>query len=911
VLRGRSSQCASLDRLLGDVRGGRSAPLVIRGEPGVGKSALLRYVVDAAHDFRVEQATGVESEMELPFAGLHQLCIPMLDRLEHLPEPQRDALRTAFGMSAGGPHDRFLVGLAVLTLFADAGDRRPLLCVVDDAQWLDRASLETLAFVARRLLADSVALVFATRDSLDDPADPLAGLPEIRLGGLRSTDARALLASVLHGPLDEHVRDRIVAETHGNPLALLELSRGLLGGELAGGFAMPNEPLSSRIETSYRERLRELPAESRRLLLTAAADPVGDAGLLWRAAAALGIGPEAAAPAAEAGLVTISGRVTFSHPLVRSAVYHSASSSEQRAAHRALAEATDPEADPDRRSWHLAQAAARPDDEVAGELERSADRARARGGLAAVAAFLQRAALLTADPSRRAERALQAAQASLDAGAADAAIQLLGIAELGPLDQLQRARVERLHARLAFVQRRGGDAPPLLLRAARRLEPLEPALAHETYLEAVLAALTTGRPDSLSESLAGLRGLPLSRPPSPPELLVTGQALLLTDGPETAIPVLQQALRDFTEDPGVEDVQELTLATYVALRVWDDESFLVLSTRNVELTRQAGAMALLPQALEVHAVSRTDGGDFDAAQALLQEADLIADAVDAAPIADGWLLLAGWRGDEAEALERIEHGIRDATARGEESTITIAELSRALVFNGLGRHEEAFLAGQRSCDHHPAKAYARALVEMVEAAARSGRVEEGRSALEQLSKGTRAAGTDWARGLESRSSALLSEGEPAERAYVEAIERLGRTRIRTELARSHLLYGEWLRRQRRRVDARAQLRTASDMFTEMGAHAFADRAARELLATGETARKRSVETHLELTPQEAHVTRLAREGLTNPEIAARMFISPRTVEYHLHKVFAKLGVTSRGQLEHALSEQGPYAAQLS
>jgi DNA-binding CsgD family transcriptional regulator len=893
--------------MLADARTGQSNSLVIRGEAGVGKTALLRHLIDAASGFHVERAVGVESEMELPYAGLHQLCGGMLGRLDHLPEPQRAAIGTAFGLNTGVPQDRFLVGLAALSLISEVAAERPLLCVVDDAQWLDRASMETLGFVARRLLFESIALVFATRESKDE----ISGLPDLVVGGLPEADARALLASAVKGPLDAHVRDRIVAETHGNPLALLELPRGLLSGAVAGGFVLPNEPLSGQIEASYRKRYEELPRDAQRLLLTAAADPVGDAGLLWRAAAALGIGATAATPLIEAGLLTIAGRVTFSHPLVRSAVYHGAQPSERRAAHRALAEATNQQLDPDRRSWHLAQASVGPDEGVARELEHSADRARARGGMAAAAAFLQRSTWLSVEPVRRTRRALEAAQASYEAGATDTALELLGIAELGPIDELQRARAERLRARLAFAQRRGGDAPPLLLRAARRLEPLDPTLAMETYVEALGAALTTGRRDSLEQAADALRAAPASLPPSPSQLLMTGQALLITDGRATAIPILKQALSAFlrTDPTSAGDMQALPFAASVAIWLWDDESFHLVSGRSVQMARDTGALTLLPQGLEMQAICQVDAGEFDSAQELLDEATAITDAVRTAPIVDGALLLVAWRGNEAAALERIQDSIRDASERGEESTITLAEYARAVLFNGLGRHEEALSAAQRSCDHHPAKAFAKALVEIVEAAARSGMPDAGQEALTQLSEGTSLSATDWALGLEARARALLSAGDRAERGYLEAVERLGRTRVRTELGRTHLLYGEWLRRGGRRLDARAQLRTAHEMFTAMGAQAFAARAAHELVATGGTARKRSPEAQSDLTPQEAYVARLAREGLTNPEIGSRLFISPRTVEYHLHNVFMKLGVSSRSQLKQVSVRQDHFIAQ--
>jgi len=906
VLRGRGRESATLARLLEGVRRGDSGVLVLRGEPGVGKSALLGHAIGAASEMRVLRAAGIESEMELAFAGLHQLCAPILERLDRLPAPQRDALATAFGLADGATPDRFLVGLAVLTLIADAAGERPLLCVVDDAQWLDRASLETLAFVARRLLAESVGVLLATRDA----RDALTGLPELLVEGLSERDARGLLAGAVRGAGDERVLERILAETHGNPLALLELSRTITSAELAG-FATPDAPLATRIEASFRQRLDPLPDDTRRLLLVAAADPSGDPALLRHACGLLAIDAyAAAAPAADAGLFTLAAHAAFFHPLVRSAVYAAASQAERAEVHSALAEATDGDRDPDRRAWHRAQAAATPDEDVAQELERSAARAQARGGLAAAAALLERSVALSADPARRSERALAAAHAEHEAGGADAALELLAIAELGPLDELQRARAERLRARLAFAQRRGSDAPPLLLRAAKRLEPFDAALARESYVEALGAALSTGRRDLVVQAAQALRSTPAPSPPRAGELLLTGQALVITDGGEAGMPVLKRALEVIRSEPpdGPDAMRELLYACLVAYSVWDDESWSELSSRHVRLARDSGALTALPLALEMQCGSHVNCGEFDAAQASLDEAATVTEATCAPPLHDGALLLAGWRGVESAALERIEIAIRDASERGEESTITIAEYATALLYNGLGRYQDALAAAQRSCDHHPAKAYARALIEMVEAAARTGDREVAEGALERLCETTTPSGTDWALGTQARARALLRDGGAAEHLYREAIERLGRTRVRGERARAHLLYGEWLRRERRRLDARAQLRAAHELFAAIGAQAFADRAARELLATGETARRRSADASDGLTAQEANIARLAREGLSNPEIGARLFISPRTVEYHLHKVFTKLGIGSRSQLEQVLPG-GQFAVQ--
>jgi DNA-binding CsgD family transcriptional regulator len=707
---------------------------------------------------------------------------------------------------------------------------------------------------------------------------------------------------VVSGPLDGGVRDRLLAETRGNPLALLELPRGLSPAELAGGFAPPGAPLAGRIEASFLQRLEPLPADTRRLLLTAAADPVGDAALLWRACDRLGISAKSAALAEAAGLISLGDRVTFAHPLVRSAVYRAASPAERRDAHRGLAEGIEPGLDPDRRAWHRAQAAAGPDEDVAAELERSADRAQARGGLAAAAAFLERAAELTAAPAHRTERALAAAQAKHQAGAAEDALGLLAIAEMGPLDELQRARAERLRAQLAFAQRRGSDAPPLLLRAASRLEPVSPELARETYLEALGAALTTGQRASLAQAFEALRASAPPQGPHAAELLMTGQAAVILEGRAAATPVLKRALTAFRSEPlsGEDEMHGLLFACLVAISLWDDESWHVLAIRNVHLARKAGALAILPLALELLAASHVTAGEFNMAQALLEEAGAITEATGSQSLVDGAVFLAGSRGVEAEALEQIQRGIQDAADRGEESTITTAEYASAVLYNGLARHEVALAAAQRACEHHPAKAYAKALIEIVEAASRSGRPKVAADAFDQLRESTTVSGTDWALGIEARSRALLSDDEDAEPPYREAIERLARTRARMELGRAHLLYGEWLRRRRRRLDAREQLRVAHEMFATMGAEAFADRAARELLATGETARKRNREARDELTAQEANIARLASAGLSNPEIGARLFISPRTVEYHLHKVFSKLEISSRGQLALAL-----------
>ena len=907
LLRGRRSECNALDRLVESARAGHSEVLVLRGEAGVGKTALLGHVLEHAPGCRVVRAAGVESEMELAYAGLHQLCTPMLGHVDGLPGPQRDALATAFGLSAGEPPDRFMVGLAVLSLLAEVAEEEPLACVVDDAQWLDQVSAQTLAFVARRLLAEPVALVFAVREARDD--HELAGLPELVIAGLRGRDARALLDSVLNGPVDEPVRERIVAETRGNPLALLELPRGLTSAELAFGFGLPDTmPLDSRIERGFLRRLEPLPVDTRRLLLTAAVEPVGDASLLWRAVDRLGIEPEAAAAAEATGLIELGTRVRFRHPLVRSAAYRSATREERQDVHRALAEVTDPELDPDRRAWHRAQAAVAPDEDVAAELERSADRAQARGGLAAAAAFLEEAARMTLDPARRAERALAAAQAKHDAGASDAALGLLVMAQTGPFDELRRARVDLLRAQIAFASRRGNDAPPLLLKAGRQLEPLDIGLARETYLEAFTAAVIVGRLSRGADVVEVARAARAAPAPSTPrrahDLLLDGLAMLVTEGRAAATPLLKQAVSAFrTEEiSAAERMRWGWLVGRVAQDLWDDESWEVLCQQHVRLARQVGALAFLPIALRSRIFAHGLWGELDEGAALIGEVSAVTEATGTQLSAYGSVILAVWRGQEAEASELITATIEDVVSRGEGMGIGISHYTSALLYNGLGRYPEALAEAELGCEHEDLGVVSWTLTELIEAAARSDKPETAAIALERLSQTTRAGGTDWALGIEARSRALVSEGSASEPLYREAIERLGRTRVRVELARAHLVYGEWLRRERRRLDAREQLRVAHEMLETMGVGAFAERARRELSATGETARKRTVETREELTAQEAQVARLARDGLSNPEIGAELFISPRTVKYHLRKVFTKLGISSRQELRVALPD---------
>ena len=898
---------------MGSVRTGESRALVLRGEAGVGKSALLEYLVQHAPGCGIARTAGVESEMELAYAGLQQLCAPFLARLERLPGPQGEALGTAFGLRDGDPPDPFLVGLAVLSLLSDIAEQQPRICVVDDAQWLDAASAQALAFVARRLGAESVGLVFAVREPGGERH--FDGLPELTVGGLGDRDARELLATVLAGPLDEPVRDRIVAETGGNPLALLELPRGRTPAGLAGGFALPGgRAVPGRIEQSFRERLAPLPPSTRLLLLLAAAEPVGNPVLVWRAAAELGIGADAAAPAAGAGLAYFGARVRFGHPLVRSAVYGAAAPEERRRVHSALAEATDADVDPDRRAWHRAQAAAGLDEDVAAELERSAGRARARGGVAAGAAFYERAVELTPDPKRRAQRALVAAQGKHHAGAPEAALRLLAIAQAGPLDELDRARAQLLQAQITFAMSRGRDAPPLLLEAARRLEPLDATLARATYLEAFAAALSADRlvrDGNPGEIAAAVLSAGWQHSTRASDLMLDGLARLTLEGYVAGAPALKVALRAFRDEPLAEEdeLRWLWLACRIARALADDQAWDELSARHLELARRAGAFSALPVALTDRVLVELFSGRIGMAMSLAAESDAVVEATGSHVKPRTSIVLANWRGRDPEAVSLSEARRPDVLRRGEGLWLAANDWGSAIRYNGLGRYEDALALAERAAG--AARGLGPSillLAELIEAAARSGQAGRATGPLAQLAEIAYAAGTDWAAGTHARAAAMLAEGEAAERLYREAIERLSHVRTRATLARAHLLYGEWLRRESRRVDAREQLRIAYKMLSEMGMEAFAERARRELLATGATVRKRTGARLDELTPQEVQVARLAVGGQTNPEIATQLFLSPRTVEWHLRKVFGKLGVGSRRELRAALSDVGAVAA---
>jgi DNA-binding CsgD family transcriptional regulator len=883
-LLGRRTEGEKLDQLLTQARAGSGQVLVLRGEAGIGKTALLDHVSARASGFRVTRAAGVESESAFPYAGLHQLCVPFLDRLDKLPAPQREALATAFGMAAGPRPTRFMVGLAELTLLAEVADEQPLVCLVDDAQWLDSMSSAVLGFVARRLLAERIALVFVLREG----NDYLDGLPELFVRGLDDADARSLLDSVIKGPVDGRVRDRIVAEARGNPLALLELPRAWTTAELADG--LDATPLTSRIEQSFARQIEPLPADTRLLMLTAAAEPLGDATLLWRAAGLLGLGADPAAAALGTGLIEFGARVQFRHPLVRSAVYRSASAADRQRVHRALADVTDPEIDPDRRAWHRAHSTTSPDEEVAADLENSASRAQARGGLLAAAAFLEQAAVLTPEPARRAQRELAAARAKRDAGALEASLRLLSAVEAGPPDERRSAEVEHLRGHIAFDQRRVAEAAPLLFSAARRLTPFDADLARETHLEALSAAIWAGT----SPADAARTAPPPRTPPCAIDLVLTALTTRITDGYAAAVPHMARALDEVRAlKVGAEDISRLPwLFGYraggiVASEMWDFDTRRAFAQQQVRMARDAGALVQLQFALNFLADNELLAGEPAAAQALIEEDRRISEVTGTPPVGYAVLLQAAHRGEDLATAAGAQ-----ARSEGQGRLATIADWVLAILHNGLGRHDLARDAAVRVFEEDSLVYSCLITPELAEAASRTG---DSALVAEALRRSAAWVDTDWSLGIKARLRALNGDTS----GFQESIDHFARTALKGELGRAHLLHGEWLRREGHRVEAREHLRTAHELLLAAGMTTFADRAWRELQATGETARKRTADPTDELTAQEYQIARLAREGYSNPEIGTRLFISPRTVEWHLRKVFGKLGVTSRRQLRDA------------
>lgn len=906
-LLGRQEERYRLEALLDEARDGHGGAVVLRGEAGIGKSTLLEELADKAHDFCICHVVGVESEMELAYAALEQLCGPIIDRLTDLPALHRNALEKVFGLRTGSPPDRFLVGVAAFDLVATVAQEQPLLWLVDDAHWLDRSSIQVLGFAGRRSPVERVVLVIAARDSADEP--DLAGVPQIRLEGLSNEQAGTLLDSVVTGPTDPAVRDRIIAESHGNPLALLELPRAWTAAEVVEGlFESERVPVTGQLELAFARQVRELPSDTQTLLSLAAAEPTGDPALLWSASQKLGLEWGAAAPAEMAGLIEIGGRVSFRHPLVRSAAYRAAPVHQRLAVHRALADVTDPVRDPDRRAWHRASSTIAHDEVVAAELEQSAGRATARGGLSAAAALLERAAALTADAALRADRTLAAASAKRKAGALEAALHLLRALETAPASELRSALTEQLRGKIAFDQRRGRDAATLLLSAARRLAPYDSRQARDTLVEALAAAVWASGSDDhgLIQEVAeaALASPPTDEHARTADLLLDALARRVTEGYEGAAPAMTRALAAVSaEVRGPHDV-ERTLwmagsraAGIIATETWDYQTGRELAERQVSVARRSGALVQLQFALNFLANNVVLSGDMRRTAELVEEERVLSTMTGVTPVGYSSLLLDAFRGDAARAIPMIDTAVETAKADGQGRILAFANYVGAVLYNGLGRHADALDCAHRVFEWGALGYQTLAAAELAEAASRVGDSVRLAEVSAWIRARADATPTEWALGICARVHAFAADTAGAEVLYRQSIEHLAMTPLRVELARSHLLYGEWLRREGSRASARDQLILAHDALNDMGIDAFAQRARREMLATTGRRMRRYVDApSTELTSQELQIAELVQRGLSNREVGARLFLSPRTVEWHLRNVFGKTGVSSRRQL---------------
>ena len=908
---GRDRELEALESFRETLMSGSSAALVVHGEAGIGKTTLLERFRTTQTSCQVLSISGTESEMELPWAALHQLCTPLLVHLEGIPGPQRAALETAFGTSAEGAAEPFLCGLAVLALLTDAAARSPVICAIDNADALDQASLKTLGFVGRRLLAESVGLLFVTRDV---PAD-LARLPAIHIAGLADDDAGALLDTVTRAELDPAVRRQLIAETYGNPLAIVELARHGHLRRLAGGYQMPDgAPIAGQIEASFLETARALDPAAQRVLLLAAAEPTGDAALLRRAA--LGTGLELPAEdEALRRLVSLQPTVRFRHPLVRSAIYAKASDGDRRAAHRALADAFEPADDPVRRVWHLAQSLDGPDAAMAEALERTADSVQKRGGSAAVAAFLARAAALTPDAASRARRELGAARARLQSGDPDGALSLLSLAEARGLDARLSAHAQLLRGQLSFHTTRGGEAPDLLLAAARALAPCDPALSRDTYLAARNAAVFAGSLASGenvgSIARAILAEAPVVDPAGPADLLLRAAAQLDAYGPAHAARAVRTATRALLAEGLPNDqLGLLWTAGGLAMDTFDDQGMVTLQEAALDIARRDGRLEMTVLAAVNFGGVKQRRGDLPGATALFQEAIAICEAIGAPPPRSTLLGIPAQTGDLEQFNEMAESIVEAATDTHEGYVLTLAHGLAARVHLAHRQYRTAL-----DCCH---KALAAGLFTMVwvyaldyaESAARAGDDAEVAEARDYLDTITAAADTAWARALRALSRALLDDSVDPEPLYRESVAEFTATGQIPCSARAQLLFGEWLRRAGRRQESRIQLRSASQLLSSSGCAAFATRARRELSRLGEKTRRQPC-LNDELTPQELQVAEMAAVGLSNREIAQRLYLSHRTVGAHLYRIYSKLGITSRTQLHLVLERQPQQPAPLS
>jgi DNA-binding CsgD family transcriptional regulator len=906
---GRDDERSAIDDVLTAARGGRSGALVFVGDAGMGKTTLLDHAVATATDFRITRIAGIESEAEFGFATLHRLLLEFLDRLEELPDPQRDALGSAFGLVDGPPPDRFLVGLAALTLLAAVAMERPLLCVIDDAQWVDRESLDTLAFVGRRLYADRMALLFAVRPEPGRQVH-LEGLTDVPVGPLGEQHTLELLASVASGPVNVEVARRIVATTEGCPLAVTELARNLTAAQLGGGDVLPDPlPLSGRLERHYIEQVRRLPSDTQLLVLLAAAQSSGDQAALWRAADELGISRDAATPLDDGDLVDLGNRVAFRHPLIRSAVYGGAGAGARRRVHAALARVSDRASELDSHARHLAAASLGPDEEVASELERAALRAGDHGRYAAHAALLTRAAELTPDRERQVDRLLAAAQLHLTAGSPSRARAALDDVRAELADPRRRAQATRLRAALGAYDM-PARIPAVLLDAAEDLESLDPRLARDTYAEALEASLvscqiTTGTtPEAIAR--AALRApSDKSGDVTMADLMIDAFGTRLGVGYVEAVEPLRRFVAALlADDPAPRGFTRWSApGSDAAAELWDADGYRGLLLRMEEDERERGGLDALRITLGGLGHCDMWAGRFASSEARHDEATAISTALGAPAFI--WEMLKvelfAWQGRVAETRSIVEvltaHGDRFAGV-----AVNLALVASTILDLGLGDYDSALATARELFESDSPPQGTQILPELVEAAVRNDETSVARHARDRLAVRARASGSAWALGSLARSDALLASDDRAEALYQEALHQLGRTYVRTDLARVRLLYGEWLRRRQRRVDAREQLRIAHEMFSGMGANAFAERARSELAATGERVRKRAVATSRELTPQEAQIGDLAAAGATNSEIATRLYLSAATIDYHLRKVYRKLGVSSRRELRKVLPD---------
>ena len=917
VLIGRSAEQAALGRLVDSLAHGLSAALVLRGDAGVGKTALLAQLPHIAPDVDFTWLSGVESETSLGFAGLHRLLIPHLHRMQEVPPVQRSALASALGLTEAKPTNVFLVGQAVLTMLADAAQARPLVCVIDDAQWLDQESVEVLAFVARRLFAEQLGVVFSVREPPRN--QQFEGIAELSISGLETEEAAAMLATITSQRVDPKVAEHVAQMVAGNPMAVGEVGRQLADARLTPDLLLNGPlPLGRRLEEHFRTQVQDLPASCRAVLLLAATHTSTDTAVLRRAAALDGLDLEAAAPAQTNSLIERGADIRFRHPLIRAAVYAAASPAERRHAHKTLAAVIDKTTDRDQHAWHLAAATLLPNENVAAELEGCAVIARSRGGYSDEASFLARAAALSPDSSRAASRYLDSATAALNSGAPHRATELLNLATPHLREPFARVHAQLIH--VDIIINSGLEPYTALtskrLEAARALITSDSALARQTLLEAIRSGILCGSysSDTTLEQL-GRTALDLwpalDGAHSVDDFLLQGLATAITDRFTEAAPALRRAVGMLDQIVSGTELESSTrlmifdtrvyLGHYAAICIFDDRRLIRLLRDAVDSQRERGILHSLVIGLHILAIHESVMGNISSAVAHKEEAHAVAKALGytgqrmSATLPNAQLL--AWQGRDHEVLEVTTSMFAFA------GYLQVGELKRAarhaliVMHIGRGDYEQAFATGMQGLADNYTHLEVESLPSIIEAALRTGRQDVADDVLSKLRTIALASGTNWALGLLTRCSALAAAHKiEAEALYRESIAYLDETIVLTDQARAHLAYGEWLRRQQRYIEARTELRIAYDMFFSMGAPAFAERARVELAAAGAKIKKAKIGTLSTLTPQETQVVELAATGATNQEIATRLFLSTHTVAYHLTKAFRKLGVSSRREL---------------